>query len=100
MKYHALFVIFEKAAKFAIHSCLLQIIGGALRVNLAFFLKRNLDGNSHIENFLSLSDGKMRSCRLYSSHCYKYGIDPSIDTYKDKSTCLPYHDPFQLFSIN
>ena len=31
MKYHALFVIFEKAAKF--ENCrLLQIIGGALRV--------------------------------------------------------------------
>ena len=30
MKYHALFVIFEKTAKFEI--CLLQIIGGALRV--------------------------------------------------------------------
>ena len=32
MKYHALFVIFEKAAKFAICR-LLQIIDGALRVN-------------------------------------------------------------------
>ena len=32
MKYHALFVIFEKAAKFEI-VCLLQIINGALRVN-------------------------------------------------------------------
>ena len=31
MKYHALFVIFEKATKF-----LLQIIGGALRVNSTF----------------------------------------------------------------
>ena len=32
MKYHALFIAFEKAAKF--DSCrLLQIIGGALRVN-------------------------------------------------------------------
>ena len=30
MKYHALFVIFEKAAKFEIR--LLQIIGGALRI--------------------------------------------------------------------
>ena len=31
MKYHALFVIFEKAAKF-INCRLLQIIGGALRI--------------------------------------------------------------------
>ena len=34
MKYHALFVIFEKTAKFEICS-LLQIIGGALRVKSA-----------------------------------------------------------------
>ena len=33
IKYHALFVIFEKAAKFEINCCLLQIIGGALWVN-------------------------------------------------------------------
>ena len=33
MKYHALFVIFEKAAKFE-NVCLLQIMGGALRVKL------------------------------------------------------------------
>ena len=34
MKYHALFVIFEKAAKFEIRNCcLLGIIGGALWVN-------------------------------------------------------------------
>ena len=32
MKYHALLVIFQKAAKFR-NSRLLQIIGGALRVN-------------------------------------------------------------------
>ena len=31
MNYHALFVIFEKAAKFE-NCCLLQIVGGALRV--------------------------------------------------------------------
>ena len=37
MKYHASFVIFEKAAKFGIWNCpLLQIIGGALRVKLWF----------------------------------------------------------------
>ena len=35
MKYHALLVIFEKAAKFKICS-LLQIVGGTLRVNLDF----------------------------------------------------------------
>ena len=34
MKYHALFVSFEKAAKF-FNCCLLQIIGGALRVKEA-----------------------------------------------------------------
>ena len=33
MKYHALFVIYEKVAKFEIVVCMLQIIGGALRVN-------------------------------------------------------------------
>ena len=33
MKYHALLVIFEEAAKF-FNSRLLQILGGALRVNL------------------------------------------------------------------
>ena len=32
MKYHALIVIYEKALKFEI--CLLQIIGGALRVKM------------------------------------------------------------------
>ena len=32
MKYHALFVIFEKAANF-LNCCLLQIIGGTLWVN-------------------------------------------------------------------
>ena len=35
MKYHALFGIFEKAAKFAIVS--VQIIGGALRLKIAHF---------------------------------------------------------------
>ena len=33
MKYHALFVIFEKAAKF-LNCRLLQIIGGALKVKI------------------------------------------------------------------
>ena len=37
MKYHALFVIFEKSGK--ILNCrLLQIIGGALKVNVLYFL--------------------------------------------------------------
>ena len=37
MKYHALFVIVEKKAKFEIVCRLLQIVGGALRVNNAMF---------------------------------------------------------------
>ena len=39
MKYHALFIIFEKTAKF-LNCRLLQIIGGALRVNIIIALVR------------------------------------------------------------
>ena len=38
MKYYASFVIFEKAAKL-LNCRLLQIIGGALRVNECIFIK-------------------------------------------------------------
>ena len=48
MKYHALFVIFEKGAKFAI--MVLQIIGGASRVRVC------------------LSDAGLVSSRLYSNN--------------------------------
>ena len=43
MKYHALFVIFEKAARFESADCMLQIRGGALRVNayFCFLFKRD-----------------------------------------------------------
>ena len=33
MKYHALFVIFEKVAKFILNCRLLRIVGGPLRAN-------------------------------------------------------------------
>ena len=57
MKYHALFVVFEKAAKFA--NCrLLQIIGGALRVNashacihmanFSIFTRKKSEFNVHV----------------------------------------------------
>ena len=41
MKYHALFVIFEKAAKFEI-CLLLQIIGGALMVKTSALISLNI----------------------------------------------------------
>ena len=37
MKYHALYIIFEKTAKFAIVFCC-KIIGGALRVKSGWFI--------------------------------------------------------------
>ena len=42
MKYHALFVIFEKAAKFEIVICC-KIIGGALRVKFFLFFNKNTE---------------------------------------------------------
>ena len=57
MKYHALFVIFEKVAKF--FNCrLLQIIGGALRVNKLIysaaqvFFYKTLLSTDQMENFI------------------------------------------------
>ena len=42
MQYHALFVIFEKAAKF--ENCRLpKIIGGALRVNIIYMVHSELN---------------------------------------------------------
>ena len=46
MKYHALFVIFEKSSK--IRNCrLLQIIGGALRVKLCNLLQTGSKSNKN-----------------------------------------------------
>ena len=41
VKYHALFVIFEKSSKI-FNYCLLQIIGGSLRVNISSALDKLL----------------------------------------------------------
>ena len=47
IKYHALLVIFEKAAKF--ENCLLQIIGGAFQFNTC-------KNHAHLEAFLKAAE--------------------------------------------
>ena len=53
MKYHALFVIFEKAAKFEIVVCCI-IIGGALRAN---------SFPAYLEVFVSLNSQRITFCK-------------------------------------
>ena len=74
MKYYTLFVIFEKAAKFTIFP-LLQIIGGALRVNYNSFLPLFLSSLWSSDNISgSLPDLKNNVFPIFSRTVLTAGI--------------------------
>ena len=68
MKYHALFVIFEKAAKFEIVVC--YIIGGAYGLNAFFQTKRMLFSLILHENNVVLDRSLDRSHEMLSMNTH------------------------------